>query len=160
MRTFEPPSNKNVGLNRFETIICFGDSLIREFAEASKSLRLEHQRTVYKENIRRRFLTSTVASLLQSLEEWHGVDLRRQRQRTIHTNSTSNTVTNATVALILGSSAWDLLTRETNQGPFFEDHLEAVRQFVSTVQERYPEAALFWKAPAALVSCVGVAAAR
>jgi hypothetical protein len=142
IRTFEPPGN-NVDLNQFETVIFLGDSLVQQLAGYFDEAVNHRKRVVFKENVRRELRNSTAASWLQTLEDWHGDVLERASMK------------NATVALIVGSSAWDILTLDTNQGPFFQDHLDAVRYFVSNAQERYPDVMLFWKSPSALVSFGG-----
>jgi hypothetical protein len=53
------------------------------------------------------------------------------------------------VALILGSSMWDILVADNIQGPNFTDHLNACRQYVETIRQLYPTVTLFWKAPSA-----------
>jgi hypothetical protein len=44
------------------------------------------------------------------------------------------------VALILGSSVWDILEMVNTQGPEFKDNLEACRQFLIGVRQKYPHA--------------------
>jgi hypothetical protein len=58
------------------------------------------------------------------------------------------------VALLLGSSAWDITEphpNATRTRPQFSDHLETCRRFVLKVQALYPNVTVMWKAPAAMV---------
>jgi hypothetical protein len=160
LRRFVPPtlsvpshlSNRlPTDLNSYETIVYFGDSMIQQLGGFYRPPDLaatvgwpSHQRpgAVHHANVRRRLCRSTAASWLESLEAWHGPLL-------LSNASTSN------VALVTGSSAWDILTRDASQGPTFQDHLDSVRYFVTNILQRYPHVRLIWKLPSALVSaCV------
>ena len=82
-------------------------------------------------------LTETsVVDLMNQLEEWNGPDLQEQKN----------------VALVLGSSAWDLLLPVDVQGPSFEKHLRACPQYLQAVKDKYPNVTVFWRLPSAMVS--------
>lgn len=100
-----------------------------------------------KGNVGSELSMETVPRFLQLLQQWHGKqhllsDVGQQQQQQQQTQ---------TVALVLGSSVWDVL-QSTNlqQGSTYDDHLRACRELVTAVRERYPMVALFWKSPSAL----------
>jgi hypothetical protein len=135
-------------LNSYETIVFFGDSMIQQLGGFYRPPDLpasvgwpSHKRpgAVHHANVRRRLCTTTAASWLESLEAWHGPLLR----------SSGNHRTR--VALVTGSSGWDILTRDASQGPTFQDHLDSVRYLVANILQQYPNVRLIWKLPSALV---------
>jgi hypothetical protein len=97
-------------------------------------------RTPYRPNVYFRFnvgralCTKKLPNFLGKLKKWHKNELRN---------------TNKSVALILGSSMWDILVPDNIQGPDFTDHLNASRQLVETIRQLYPTVTLFWKSPSA-----------
>jgi hypothetical protein len=140
IRPFVPPQS-GVDLGTFDTIVFHGDSLIRQFSiyfrewgNKPDEVRGTTTKHSYRRNASMFLARATIDAWLKTLEEWHGDMLRRMNN----------------VALITGSSAWDV-TKGNNQGPQFEDHVAAVRKLVHTVRKRYPKVRLLWKLPSALV---------
>jgi hypothetical protein len=147
IRPFVPPQS-GVDLETFDTIVFHGDSLIRQFSiyfrewgnKPDEVRGTETTKHSYRKNASMFLARATIDAWLKLLEEWHGDMLRRMNN----------------VALITGSSAWDI-TKGNHQGPHFEDHTAAVRKLVRTVRNRYPKVTLLWKLPSALVrECGGV----
>jgi hypothetical protein len=94
------------------------------------------EKTVWVGNPSLDLYSGSLSRLLEKLESWHGKQ---------HLNNGTN------VALLLGSSAWDLILPEKSL-PDFSDHLDTCRRFVLKVQDLYPKVTVIWKAPAAMVS--------
>jgi hypothetical protein len=138
IRAFHPPSD--IDLSHFDLVIPFGDSLMQTFVREHPP-RWKHHRpkTKYHENINSPLNSRTLDYTLGKLEVWHGEKHLR--------NSTID------VALLLGSSVWDITARESNatRPDFFSDHLNTCRRFVTKVKALYPNVTVFWKGPAALV---------
>jgi hypothetical protein len=97
------------------------------------------RKTVWSNNPKSDLYSGSRSRLLEKLESWHGKQ---------HLNRTN-------VALLLGSSAWDIL-RPSKPLPDFSDHIDTCRRFVRKVQDRYPNVTVIWKAPAAIVSTVQI----
>jgi len=89
------------------------------------------------------------------------------RTTTTNSNSNSNTTTTTTnsnsnttrttktptkkKALIVGSCLWDILSaNDALQGPGFEDHARACKDYVRLLRERYPGVTIVWKLPMAV----------
>jgi hypothetical protein len=129
-RMFQPPLNHGIDLSVFNLTISFGDSLMGALV-GRQSYR---PNVLYHFNVARQLSTRMLPVFLRKLKNWHKYQLRD---------------TNRSVALILGSSMWDILVPDNIQGPYFTDHLNATRQLVETVRQLYPTVTLFWKSPSA-----------
>jgi hypothetical protein len=131
--TFRPPSG--VDLSPFDLVVSFGDSLMQSFVRDQRGRTAYHrQKTLWHLHTHMELNTGSLSPTLEKLESWHGKQ---------HLNRTN-------VALLLGSSAWDIMKKPGEQRPF-SDHLDACRRFVLKVQDIYPKVTVIWKAPAALV---------
>jgi hypothetical protein len=134
IQTFRPPSG--VDLSPFDLVVSFGDSMMQSFVRSKTGNRTYHrQKTVWEENPTLDLYSGSLSRLLKKLESWHGKQ---------HLNNGKN------VALLLGSSAWDI-TQTKEIRPDFSDHLDTCRRFVLKVQDLYPNVTVIWKAPAAIV---------
>jgi hypothetical protein len=132
--TFRPPSG--VDLSPFDLVVSFGDSLMQTCVQQMTGSRPYHRgNTVWKDNPFVDVYSGSLSRLLETLESWHGKQ---------HLSNGKN------VALLLGSSAWDII-RPENPRSGFSDHLDTCRRFVLSVQDRYPNVTVIWKAPAAIV---------
>jgi hypothetical protein len=130
LRTFQPPLNHGIDLSVFNLTISFGDSLM--------DMLVKHDGNPLRPNlhfrvsVRSELSTKGLPVILRKLRRWHKHELIN---------------TNKSVALIMGSSIWDILQPRNIQGPLFTDHLNATRQLVETIQKHFPAVTLFWKAP-------------
>jgi hypothetical protein len=130
LRTFQPPRDHGIDLSVFNLTISFGDSLMGSLV-GRKPYR---PNVLYHFNVARPLSTKMLPVFLRKLKNWHKYPLRDA---------------NRSVALILGSSMWDILVPDNIQGPLFTDHLNATRQLVETIRQLYPTVTLFWKSPSA-----------
>jgi hypothetical protein len=131
IRTFQPPRNHGIDLSVFNLTISFGDSLMSHLVSLGD---IPHRPNLdYRFNICSELSTKKLPEILFKLKIWHQHELLGN--------------TNKSVALILGSSVWDVVIPDNIQGPNFTDHLNASRQLVETIRQLYPTVTLFWKAP-------------
>lgn len=137
MRQFVPPRS-DVDLAMFNKTIFFGDSLIRELSIVGEGGRNERGFS-YRTNPNMQLSQSNLDNWLHDLETWHGVELR------------GGGANGTKMALITGSSAWDIMYGTELQGLHFGDHLSTIRRLVQVVRAHYPKVTLLWKLPAALV---------
>jgi hypothetical protein len=137
-----PPSDIDIDLSAFDVVVSFGDSMMQTFVrDRPKPWRYYRKKTNYKENPMLELNSTSLDSLLEKMEEWHGV--RHLRNSAID------------VAMLLGSSAWDITEHHPNATTTrphdFSDHLDTCRRFVLQVRAIYPNVTVMWKAPAAMV---------
>jgi hypothetical protein len=133
LRTFQPPRDHGIDLSVFDLTLSFGDSLMEMLVSVDR--KRYRPNLYFKANVGMELSTKTVPNLLNKLTRWHKHELEN---------------TNRSVALILGSSMWDILQPDNIQGPSFTDHLNASRQLIETVRQRFPAVTLFWKAPSSV----------
>jgi hypothetical protein len=133
LRTFQPPCDHGIDLSVFNLTISFGDSLMDRLVSHKQ---IPHRPNLFfRHSIKSELSTKALPDIIRKLQKWH--------QHGLGNNS------NNSVALILGSSMWDILVPDNIQGPYFTDHLNAARQLVETIRQLYPTVTLFWKAPSA-----------
>jgi hypothetical protein len=133
MRTFQPPRNHGIDLSVFNLTLSFGDSLMEMLVSMGR--KRYRPNLYFKANVGMELSTKTLPILLRNLNKFHKHELGN---------------TNKSVALILGSSMWDILDPGNIQGPDFTDHLNACRQLVETIRQLYPTVTLFWKSPSSV----------
>jgi hypothetical protein len=134
IRTFRPPSG--VDLSPFDLVVSFGDSMMQSFVRSKTGNKAYHrQKTVWNKNPNLDLYSGSLSQLLEKLESRHGK---------------KHLINRTNVALLLGSSAWDIIQPKEIL-PDFSEHLDTCRRFVLTVQDRYPNVTVIWKAPAAIV---------
>ena len=51
------------------------------------------------------------------------------------------------IALVIGSSAWDIIWPTEWQGPTFQNHLQAVTDLLFYIRKQYPHIYIIWKLP-------------
>jgi hypothetical protein len=130
---FQPPTD--IDLSPYDKVISFGDSLM-ELLVKGRDTGYFRNKTFWKGNIWSPLNMETLSRTLNVLSDWHGEDLLNNHSR---------------VALLMGSSVWDVIHDSTPQkNPNFDSNIKAVRELVAIVRERYPGVALFWKSPSAL----------
>ena len=139
IRIFEPPTSVN--LSNYSHSIFFGDSTMRQFVLRNETLNKNGQKEYFKAkvewagNVRSELTTAKLKlNFLRKLHFFHGKQL--------------NTLDN--VALILGSSIWDLLVPDSIQGSNFEDHVIACKDYITIVRQRFPKVDIYWKGTSAL----------
>jgi hypothetical protein len=131
IRQFTPPTD--IDFSPYSLVVSFGDSLMEGLVRGAGKGAYFRNQTSFKANIWQFLNLETLPLVQLRLDQFHAKEL-----------NASN------VALVLGSSVWDILEQDNIQGRGFKDHLEACRQFIQSTQEKYPHVALYWKSPSAL----------
>ncbi len=137
IRIFQPPRTPN--LSSYSLVIFFGDSTMYQLAV--KGIDDNGKKIFFRPNI-------TYANNVRSQLTKDRMKKNFLRKLFIFHNKQLRDLDN--VALVLGSSIWDLLIGDNIQGPDFDDHLEACRDLVKIVKERYPKVSLYWKGTSSL----------
>ena len=132
-RRFQPPNeDKAISLSQYDNVISFGDSMMELFVKGDAGF--YRNRTTFKRNIFQPINNETLDRALYHLSLFHDEQLKRPN-----------------VALVLGSSIWDIIADYTTQaGPNYDSHMTAIRDYIGRVREKYPTVPLYWKSPSAL----------
>jgi hypothetical protein len=135
IQTFRPPSG--VDLSTFDSIVSFGDSMMETFVRSKTETRAYHRgnNTAWFLNPNMDLSTESFPRTLRLLTKWH---------------KNQHLINRTNVAILLGSSAWDLM-RPMKPRLDFRDHLRTCQRLVQKVRKRYPNVTVIWKAPAAMV---------
>lgn len=148
IQPFQPsPSLEAAGiLAKYEQVLVFGDSAMKQFVKNAS--RAFEPNIVYRVKRRKPWAMTLIEEHLQILIKQLGRDLDATATGSPHS-----------IALILGSSIWDVLASKkehtANATPnhsesVFQDHLKACRHFISTVRKEYPNVDILWKSPTAM----------
>jgi len=139
IRKFEH-SSMPVNLDTFHHVIFVGDSLMEQFVRTGHStipsLIHFHSQTSFSRNIAKPLNSNTWNRFLARAQK----DIaKQQKHKRINTN----------LALVLGSSVWDLLSDDAIYNTF-EDHCSSMQKLIKNVQTQYPNITLLWKSPTAV----------
>lgn len=131
IRIFQYPSLGDICFRepQFETLIGVGDSVLNNFVR-NKSANIPN---TMKGKLRGPLTTATVQDKVLFIENEYGSYIKSHR-----------------VALLVGSSTWDIIHNDDNDDPYFADHFRAVRAYVKKLKNHFPNTTLIWKAPSAL----------
>ena len=141
IRTFCAPSCRtgDIDLGNFDKVLAFGDSTMDQFVRQrpNKKGKYYFQPNIrVGEKVRVGLNHETLETLLELLHTDFGDELSNQDSR---------------IALIVGSCLWDILnSQDTLQGKGYENHIQACRDYIRLIRERYPNATVFWKSPMAV----------
>ena len=85
--------------------------------------------------------SETVEDMLQELEAQHGTLL----------NETCKMESSSPVALLLCSALWDILdSQDTMQGESYDNHRQALQEYIERIRQSYPHVTIVWKLPMAV----------
>eukprot|EP00934_Nitzschia_sp_Nitz4_P006534 Nitzschia sp. Nitz4//scaffold343_size17995//15945//17981//NITZ4_008801-RA/size17995-processed-gene-0.24-mRNA-1//1//CDS//3329548596//6524//frame0 len=144
MRPFQfPPfwnaDNGGINFADYDNVVCFGDSVLRNFCGATGKEcppKFHKKNLVYFPNVSKKVSNGTISHFLKRLAT-HFQDIPRTQ--------------NGTNALIMSSSAWDLLLPfEERKFPDIDDHITALRELLVTIRQNYTNFSILWKSPEAL----------
>lgn len=151
---FQPPSITAGILSKYEQVLVFGDSAMKQFVKNGSQ--------AFKPNIlfrvkrRKPWTMALIDEHLKVLHMQFGRDLDATNTMTTPSPSTS---------LLLGSSIWDVLASRqefttarrhlvqsstSHSEIIFQDHLQACRHFITTIRQEYPNLHVLWKSPSAM----------
>jgi hypothetical protein len=133
---FIPPNvDGAVDLSKYDAVIGFGDSLIKQFVLGG-SLRPKIR---YERNIAQCLSdpVNEVNEALSKFQAWHGAQILAAANQS------------QSVAVITGSAVWDVVRGCVHSD--LVDHIAAIRRFVTTIRTMYPNVDIYWKSPSAVV---------
>lgn len=144
MRTFQPPTLNGMCFSDFTKVIGVGDSVLNMFfANGIQKV----PNLIFGDKMYGVLSTETMTDKLHFLNHHFSEFLHGHAVR----NGNS-------VALVVGSSTWDILMDE-HQDPLFRDHFAAVRSYIEQLRLRFPNVTIIWMGPNALhihrVTCKG-----
>ena len=160
IRIFQPPRlhSSSLKLNNYDKVLVFGDSSYCQLTRQrpNKKGKYYFQPNIkFGEKIRIPLNTQTVSEFLVLLDEQHGNELQ---QNVVDVDADDDKgkvdLSNNKIALILGSSLWDLLdsydTIQSSTSNKYENHIQAMRTLLCEVHKLYPHVTLYWKLPTAI----------
>jgi hypothetical protein len=126
-----PPASIN--FTQYDMVLAFGDSLMGNLV-FYKNGTLFRSKTFLRGNIRSALTLESVPKFVSRIRQFH-------RQVLTQTEK---------IALLLGSSTWDIIEDFIGQGTTFDDHAEALRQLIPALRSEYPRAVIHWRMPSAM----------
>jgi hypothetical protein len=129
MDNFVPP--QGIDLSRYDQVLAFGDSTMGNFANHNRG----HSNMYWPGNVWAPLNAQTVDQVF--LDQIKG-------------NVTRSYTKFHNVALLLGSSVWDILANDLNQGPQFQDHRASCRRLIASIREEFPSLEIYWKSGTAM----------
>jgi hypothetical protein len=143
IRSFDVPNiDHAIDLSQYDKVHGFGDSLMMQLVKWYKADLYWHPNLVYHRNVNQALSNANeTQSMLAKFRDYHGTQL----QEAAATGSTSK---NHSVAVIIGSSVWDVMGAKLRPG--MQAHLDACRTFVSQAQVEFPHVDFYWKSPSAI----------
>ena len=151
IRPFQPPLSEAGILSKYEQVLVFGDSAMKQFVKNAS--RAYEPNIVFRVKRRKPWTMALIEEHLSVLRKQFGRDL-----------DATNTKSSHSTALILGSAIWDVLASPQEHTAtrhllasanhasenVFQDHLNACRHFINTVRQQYPNLHVLWKSPTAM----------
>ena len=151
MPTIEPfVEPRNVDLGIYDQVLAFGDSLMQQLVQNNES----RKNIVFPENVWAPLNTITANKhIIRGPEDdRRSSDSFVQQIKTLVHRAQEKS---QNVALIVGSSVWDILEGDENtysifQGTHFQDHIAACRLLIDFVRKEFPNVDVFWKSQTAM----------
>lgn len=144
IREFTPPT-LGIDLSKFDQVFAFGDSTFCQFLRQRPNKKgkyyFQNNLRIVGEKVRMGMSSETVGTLVELIRE----DGIAERELSSAENDGKKK------ALIVGSCLWDILSADdTLQGSEFSNHVEACREYIHQLRQRYPGVTIFWKSPMAV----------
>ena len=138
------PSQSTPNLRNFDKVICFGDSTMDQFVRQRPNTKGKYYfqpNLIVGEKVTMGLNSETVEDMLQELERQHGALL----------NETCKMESSCPVALLLCSALWDILdSQDTMQGESYDNHRQALQEYIERIRQSYPHVTIVWKLPMAV----------
>lgn len=158
IRPFEPPQ-RVLDLESFHRVIFVGDSLMNQFVHHKNIF--FHSNVVctgytympLNSNSWREFafkVNEDIANVKRNLKE----EVKQQATNVPGNEAGSDSSSRLKLALVMGSSTWDILANNLDQGlsypyvrqgPTWSDHRIAMKKLIEWVKENHPDVTLIWK---------------
>jgi hypothetical protein len=128
IRAFQVPNaDAKIDLSKYSDVLVYGDSNLQMLSLLLASLH---------PNLR--FLNKPGVPLTsQSMKRKHLKETRQELNETLHANPKK------TLALLTGSSTWDIIFG-VKHGKTFRDHRQACKEFIETLHTDFPTVDLYW----------------
>jgi hypothetical protein len=145
----EPNKNKAIDLGKYKQVLVFGDSNMQAFSQPiTKLCRNTEDENHKKCNMK--YNTNVNSQLSRNSVKKRFLPMIRNM---IHNATTlqgdGNGYALEEMALVVGSSAWDLIY-DVRQGVHFLNHRRAVQSLLTTLQKEYPTLSLYWRSALAV----------
>jgi hypothetical protein len=129
---------KPIDLSQYHTVIAFGDSLMLQFVRQYKLGGFWSSNIIYEQNVGQCLSNQKdFEEMIEKFYTWHNDQI-------IHLQNL-----NYSAAVILGSAVWDAMRGCVRDD--FMDHRNAIRKFITAIRTKYPQIAIYWKSPSAIV---------
>jgi lysophospholipase L1-like esterase len=152
IRKFEclhPTSSPN--LRQFDTVICFGDSTMDQFVRQRPNKKGKYYfqpNLIVGEKIRMGLNSETLEEMLDTLHQELGSLLHHEL---LSSSDQQQEGQQHGTALVLCSGLWDILdSQDTLQGESYDNHIQACRDYVERIRDKYPNVTIIWKSPMAV----------
>ena len=152
IKIFDQPKQPNIDLSNFDHIMLVGDSLMEQFG-FSPFMKIK---TAFRSNVT--FSGNVGCPLNNQTVDKFAMKTFRMLSRMDNLQGTK-TADVIKVAVVLGSSSWDILADDVGQGEEFIDHRNAMRNLIKKIRSfSFSNVALtlFWKSATAVHSHVVV----
>ncbi len=143
IRPFIPSSAESLGLDleSFHRVVFVGDSLMIQFAMCNGVP--FHSNTTILPNVLKPLNKQTVGHFFKFTER--GIS---QAKHLLLDHPDVGNKTN--LAVVIGSSTWDIIADLHDQGEKFVDHCAAMRTLIEMIKSKYPYVTLIWKSATAM----------
>jgi hypothetical protein len=129
-----------IDLSKYDTVIAFGDSLMLQLVRQYRIGGFWSRNIRYEENINQCLSNvNDTESALQKFNQWHGQQIM----------DATELQPKQSIAVIVGSAVWDAMRGCVRSD--FQEHRNAIRQFITTLRMLYPQIHLYWKSPSAII---------
>jgi hypothetical protein len=144
IRSFDVPNiDRTMDLSRYDKVYGFGDSLMMQLVKWYKADLYWHPNLVFLHNVNQALSDANeTQSMLAKLREQYGTPLGEA------TAAATAADRNHSVAVIIGSSVWDVMGAKVRPG--LQAHLDACRSFVTQARVEFPHVDFYWKSPSAI----------
>lgn len=137
IRDFIPPNEDGaIDLSKYDTLIPFGDSVIREF----------FWQTFFHDSCDH---PTQFGGCPHSLSNHSDALYWIDRFNTFNGGIVHAIAEDKSIALVTGSAVWDFLVSDALR-PDMTEHLDAIREYITAIRTNYPRLDIYWKAPSAL----------
>ena len=141
IRLFERPK-RVVDLEEFHHVAFVGDSVMEQFT--SHNGVAFHSNLTFSRNMGRALNSNTWESFVGQASS----DISKAKHLVLEQHP--NLKDSIRLAIVMGSSTWDILADDLGQGQHFTDHRSAMKKLIGKMRENHPNVTLIWRSPSAV----------
>jgi len=149
-----PKLHPRQDLKKYDHVCAVGDSLMIQFIGAGRQISNQITNLLPKHNPLAPLNSITLNSTFMPHVQKEIAESFLLAERNLGSNLSKrihDASTKPKLALIIGSSTWDILDVDTYfQGPFYLDHAATVERLILNVRKDYPDVDIFWKGATAM----------